>query len=173
MVLVHCGVTSSRNKYLQHGKFRASGCHPDVVAWKMRWLELHTLSGAWNWTGQRLTLTDAHRLWDLIAALRSTLSHCCIMLLQTTFKSCFSLECLTNILAQILLFITHKPFLFFILVSYTLSSWLFIFCFLAVFPLTLFPILLNSFFLYIFLRIKLVDPQRFIGHSFPWPSLDS
>lgn len=112
MVLVHCGVTSSRNKYLQHGKFHASGCHPDVVAWKMRWPELHTLSGAWNWTGQRLTLTDAHRLWDLIAALRSTLSHCCIMLLQTTFKSCFSIECLTNILAQILLFITPKPFLF-------------------------------------------------------------
>lgn len=110
MVLVHYGVTSSRNKCLQHGKFHAAGCQPDLVGWKMRWPELpHSL---WSVKLDRDWLTDAHPLWDLIAALRSTLSHCCIMFLQTTVESCFSLECLTNVLAQILFLILPKPFLF-------------------------------------------------------------
>ena len=60
VVLVHYGVTSSRNKCLQHGKFHASGCQPDLVGWKMRWPELpHPL---WSvkldrdWLWQMLTL---------------------------------------------------------------------------------------------------------------------
>lgn len=165
MVLVHYGVTSSKNKCLQHGKFHAAGCQPDLVGWKMRWPELpHSL---WS------VKLDRDRLWQMLTLFGISLllsdppCHIAALCSYKLLSSLASPQSAWQTFWPKAFFLFSLSLFFFIPVSYTLSSFLFIFSFLALSPLPFSSVLLNSFFLQIFPVNNPVESQKVIRCLFP------